>query len=297
MKMEKHSNSNDQHEHHGPEHYIKIWAVLLGLLIVSILGPMVGIRWITLITAFGIAIVKALIVAREFMHLRVERKIVTMILVSMLALTSVFFFGVAPDVMKTEGQNWVKTYNEAKAVAKEIELAKEAHHEGGALESATDQSNEKEEETTKSAVQKPKFAKAWMVTPEMLANGKTVFNSNCVTCHGAEGKGDGAASAGLNPKPRNFTQATNWKQGRKPSNIFHTITAGLGGMPAFASLSSDDRWSVVHYVRSLGPHASEKDSNADLVKIGIDPSQDFAGGGSQEIPIGLAIDQIANEKK
>jgi mono/diheme cytochrome c family protein len=31
-----------------------------------------------------------------------------------------------------------------------------------------------------------------------------IFASRCTTCHGPEGKGDGPASAGLTPPPRNF---------------------------------------------------------------------------------------------
>ena len=32
-----------------------------------------------------------------------------------------------------------------------------------------------------------------------------IFNTRCVLCHGAGGKGDGQAAAALNPKPRNYT--------------------------------------------------------------------------------------------
>ena len=97
------------HSHaHGPSHYVKIWAILTVLLFVSICGPMIGIRSITLITAFGIAIVKAVMVASEFMHLKLERAYVSYILLTMLLLMAVFFFGVAPDVMTGGGQNWVR---------------------------------------------------------------------------------------------------------------------------------------------------------------------------------------------
>jgi len=292
-------DGGSHHESHGTSHYIKIWAILTVLLGLSICGPMVGIRWLTLVTAFGIAIVKALMVAREFMHLKIEKRIVSYVLLSMLILVSIFFFGVAPDVMKGEGQQWVKKYDEAAAEAAE-EAASE-HGEGG--EAAAVATNA---EPTSDSVAEPapaaqasgrsKFSKPWVATPELVANGKQVFQVNCQTCHGPEGKGNGPASTALNPKPRNFTAATGWKQGRKPSQIFHTISTGLGGMPSFASLSTDDRWSVVHYVRTLGPHAGEKDTVADLKKIGIDPSKDNGGGSAdQVIPIDLAIDRLALE--
>ena len=43
--------------HHYP--YVKIWGLLLVLLALSILGPMLGHPIVTLLTAFGIAFVKA----------------------------------------------------------------------------------------------------------------------------------------------------------------------------------------------------------------------------------------------
>ena len=98
--------------HHDETRYVAIWGVLCVLLGVSVLGPMVGIRFLTLITAFGIAIVKAYMVCRYFMHLNIEKKWVAYILGFMLALMLVFFGGVAPDVSRDEGLRWQKTYVE-----------------------------------------------------------------------------------------------------------------------------------------------------------------------------------------
>src|SRR6478735_3433983 len=104
--MAEHAHSKDEHEHHGPKFYVKIWALLLVLLIISIIGPMLGHRVLTLITAFGIAIVKALIVAAFFMHLKVEKKYVWYMLYTMLLMVTMFFLGTAADVMKPDGNNW-----------------------------------------------------------------------------------------------------------------------------------------------------------------------------------------------
>ena len=90
------------------QHYVKIWGILLVLLVISICGPMLEIKVVTLITAFGIAIVKAWIVASYFMHLNIEKKYITYMLLLMLIMLGVFFFGTAVDVMKFEGQNWKK---------------------------------------------------------------------------------------------------------------------------------------------------------------------------------------------
>jgi len=102
-------------EHTEDSHYVKIWGILCVLLVVSVVGPFVGeatgIQVITLITAFGIAFVKAYIVAKNFMHLNVEKRIVHFFLATVLMFVVLFFSATAPDVMKQEGSNWVKTYD------------------------------------------------------------------------------------------------------------------------------------------------------------------------------------------
>jgi caa(3)-type oxidase subunit IV len=95
-----------EHTHHT--NYVVIWAILLGLLVVSVLGPMVGIKIVTLLTAFGVAIVKAYLVARHFMHINIAAKYVTYLVVTALVFMFLLFAGTAPDVMKPEGRNWAK---------------------------------------------------------------------------------------------------------------------------------------------------------------------------------------------
>ena len=68
-------------------------------------------------TAFGIAIVKAYLVCTRFMHLNIEKKWVAYILAFMILMMVVFFAGVSPDVLKSTGHNWEKTYVEPAAGA------------------------------------------------------------------------------------------------------------------------------------------------------------------------------------
>jgi len=96
---------SDEHAH---PNYIRIYFILLGLLIVSVIGPMFEIQTLTLVTAFGIAIVKAYLVARNFMHLYLEPRIATYLLSTALAFMLLFFAGSAPDIMEHSGDNWVK---------------------------------------------------------------------------------------------------------------------------------------------------------------------------------------------
>lgn len=120
---------HDAHDAHAHPSYVKIWAILLGLLVVSVTGPMLGIRVVTLITAFGIAIVKASIVARYFMHVTLERRWVGYMLAAMITLVILFFGGVSPDVMKHEGHRWENT---AARHVVEKGLEEGAHDEHGA---------------------------------------------------------------------------------------------------------------------------------------------------------------------
>ncbi len=103
-------------EHHHPN-YVRIWAVLCVLLAISILGPLLGIQIVTLITAFGIALVKAYLVARNFMHLNVQPRFVVYLLTTALAFMFLFFYGAAPDVMRNEGSGWKKPREIAAAEA------------------------------------------------------------------------------------------------------------------------------------------------------------------------------------
>ncbi|MCC7405338.1 MAG: cytochrome C oxidase subunit IV family protein [Bdellovibrionales bacterium] len=97
-------NAHAQSSH--TSHYVKIWAILTVLFLISVCGPMLGIKLVTLITAFGIAIVKAYLVAAHFMHLNVEKKYVTYLLLAMVIFMVLLFAGTSPDVMTPGGQNW-----------------------------------------------------------------------------------------------------------------------------------------------------------------------------------------------
>jgi caa(3)-type oxidase subunit IV len=98
--------TTDAHVHHP--NYIKIWAILVVLLIVSVVGSMSHIREVVLIAAFGVALVKAYLVAKNFMHVNVEKRWVPYLLIMCLLFIAIFFAGVAPDVMKHNGLNWNK---------------------------------------------------------------------------------------------------------------------------------------------------------------------------------------------
>lgn len=88
--------------------YVKVWAFLVVLLAISVAGPELEILWVTLVTAFGIAVVKAYIVAKKFMHLSDAPKFVTYVMVTCLVFMLLFIAGTASDIYKSSGENWYK---------------------------------------------------------------------------------------------------------------------------------------------------------------------------------------------
>ncbi len=259
---DKHGEHNG--DHHGDhEHHIlpdrtalAVLGTLLVLTVITVAVSRVDLGPLNFTVALLIAIVKASVVGLWFMGLKYDHKENSLIFVSSFLFLAIFIVLTGADLL-FRGDVYVKKGDlEAK---------------GG----------------------KSRYKKAWIATPELLAHGKTQFEQQCASCHGATGNGQGPAAAGLNPKPRNFMAAEGWKNGRKPTAVFKTLTQGLGQMPVFSSLPTDDRWALAHYVLSMGP-AADQDTAADFAALKIDPSKDQAGEEAKKaISIELAIDRLA----
>ncbi|MEW6055196.1 MAG: c-type cytochrome [Bdellovibrionota bacterium] len=131
-------------------------------------------------------------------------------------------------------------------------------------------------------------------TPDMISKGKQLYAQNCVSCHGAEGKGDGPAAAALNPKPRNFVATEGWKNGRGVAEVFKTVTEGIPGtpMPPFSGLSPDDRFALVHFVRSVMPNPPASDAAA-LASL----EKQFSVAPKKRLPVAFAMKLMAEDAK
>ena len=93
------------------------------------------------------------------------------------------------------------------------------------------------------------------VNATTLAEGKQLFTKNCQSCHGALGKGDGKGGAALKPPPADLTDDM-WKHGSTDAEIFAVIRDGAKGtgMRGFAGrMTTKELWTVLNYVRTLGP--------------------------------------------
>lgn len=88
-----------------------------------------------------------------------------------------------------------------------------------------------------------------------VSAGQTVFNTNCSSCHGETGKGDGPAAASLNPAPSNLADN---EEGLSDAFLFWRISEGgamdpfNSTMPAWKSVLSEDQiWQSVCYIHDL----------------------------------------------
>jgi mono/diheme cytochrome c family protein len=86
-----------------------------------------------------------------------------------------------------------------------------------------------------------------------LGTGRSLFEVQCVACHGREGKGNGPAAAAMNPRPANLTNAP--RMARLPDDsLVQVVTQGRKGMPGYQKLLSPEQIrELVFYVRSLKP--------------------------------------------
>jgi copper transport protein len=90
------------------------------------------------------------------------------------------------------------------------------------------------------------------LTDQAIIVGQSAFQANCIACHGVGGAGDGPSASGMSPPPANLlmghaiyhadAEFFNWIRNGKPGTA----------MPAFTeSLTEEQIWSTIHYIRSL----------------------------------------------
>jgi hypothetical protein len=97
-----------------------------------------------------------------------------------------------------------------------------------------------------------------VVTVDPAGKAREIFSTRCTPCHGAEGRGDGAASASLTPKPRNFHDQA-WQATIDEAYLIKIIQYGgaaVGkspGMPANPDLKDQAvLTALAAHVRELG---------------------------------------------
>jgi mono/diheme cytochrome c family protein len=95
-------------------------------------------------------------------------------------------------------------------------------------------------------------------TPESVAHGRQLYQQNCASCHGPEGRGDGPQVKDLRnengwpTRPRDLTRGV-FKGGNEPERLYARIVLGMPGtpMPASTSLTPQEVGDLINFVLSL----------------------------------------------
>jgi mono/diheme cytochrome c family protein len=94
-------------------------------------------------------------------------------------------------------------------------------------------------------------------TPESIAAGKKVFDTNCAACHGPGGKGGVVLSVIEDQggtQPPAFTEGK-FNHGSTDGEIFATIKKGVGPQffmaPWDGRIPDTDVWNTINYIRTL----------------------------------------------
>ncbi len=135
-------------------------------------------------------------------------------------------------------------------------------------------------------------------TDELITEGKKLYESNCSSCHGLEGKGDGPAGSGLNPPPRNLQTAEGWKNGRKISQMFKTLEDGIPGtaMVAYEYMPISERFAIIHFMRTLGTDFPI-DNEDELKQLDLEYKLSEGKITNNQIPVELTIKLLDQENR
>lgn len=83
-----------------------------------------------------------------------------------------------------------------------------------------------------------------------IKEGKEIWGTQCKSCHGATGKGDGTKAEKIDISCGDFTTAEFAKL--TDAELYYKTTEGRKPMPAFKEkLSDNERWAVVNYMKTL----------------------------------------------
>ncbi len=90
-----------EENHHG--NYVTLWLILMGLLFAGMGAQFMGNKMIATCFLFGIAFVKAYIVATRYMHLKFEPFFVRLIFLCGFVAIGTLIVGLIPDIVYVFG--------------------------------------------------------------------------------------------------------------------------------------------------------------------------------------------------
>ncbi len=92
-----------------------------------------------------------------------------------------------------------------------------------------------------------------IMDPAVVAEGQAVYSTYCAQCHGVAFDGDGTVGQSFHPLPTDLRSPM--VQSKLPGELFKSVSYGVPGgrQPALdTTISIEDRWKVIAFVKSLG---------------------------------------------
>ncbi|MBI1767229.1 MAG: cytochrome c [Bacteroidetes bacterium] len=107
-----------------------------------------------------------------------------------------------------------------------------------------------QQSTWKAPASADKVVNPYSGSSTFAAEGKKIYESMCVICHGDKGKGNGAAGVSLTPRPANFLAIT--VRHESDGAIFWKLSEGNPPMASYKTLLTEtQRWQLVLFIRQL----------------------------------------------
>lgn len=262
-----HDSAHSRHEQHAHHLtpigvYVKTLLALMVLTVLTVGASYVDVGKANIFISMGIAVAKATLVMMFFMGLKYDNNLNRAYILSSFVGFSLLIGISATDLWTRQQGVPVKVKSAVAALT-------------------TDELN-----------------KLMASSPDQVEHGKKLFATNCATCHGENGEGNGAGGASLNPKPRNFHgPLSDWKNGTSVKAIYVTLAYGIpgSGMASYKALPAADRLALIHFLHTWTPQV-EQTSKGD-VKFADATKEDGIGGGAAAkptMPIDFAIQRMAN---
>lgn len=92
-----------------------------------------------------------------------------------------------------------------------------------------------------------------MSAPPVIARGEAVYLIFCAQCHGYDYDGEGTVGQSFQPLPTDLRSPA--VQSKPEGELFKTVSYGIPGgrqPPLHTTITIDDRWRVLAFVKSLG---------------------------------------------
>ncbi len=88
------------------------------------------------------------------------------------------------------------------------------------------------------------------ISPESLARGREMYETHCIVCHGALGRGNGPVGQKFVPQPMELN--LDYVQLQPDGQLFYTISHGSLAMPFYRqAIVAEDRWHLVNFIKEV----------------------------------------------